>query len=119
LHFGFGDASDQNPHHPTHITPDKVAYTGTHDNDTTLGWWSTLDGPTKERVQRLLNPNESPVEGVIRLAMESAAHQTIIPLQDLMGLGSEARMNTPGQEQNNWKWSFSWEELNMVQFPEP
>ena len=119
LHFGFGDASDQNPHHPIHITPDMVAYTGTHDNDTTLGWWSTLDGPTKERVQRLLNPGESPVEGVIRLAMESSAHQTIIPLQDLMGLGSEARMNTPGQEQNNWKWSFSWEELNRVQFPEP
>ena len=119
LHFGFGEGSGVNPHHPTQIKPDQVAYTGTHDNDTTLGWWASLDEATKARVRDLLEPDEPPVEGVIRLALDSAAGLTVLPLQDLMGMGPEARMNTPGQEQNNWKWSFSWEELNNVQFRLP
>ena len=110
LHFGFGGEAN-NPHHPSAIGSDQVVYTGTHDNDTTLGWWETLDRKTKARVCELLNDEESPHEGLIRMALESRGQMAVIPLQDVLGLDGSARMNTPGTHTGNWKWSFAWSDL--------
>ena len=110
LHFGFGGEAN-NPHHPSAIGTDQVVYTGTHDNDTTLGWWETLDRKTKARVCELLNDEESPHEGLIRMALESRGPMAVIPLQDVLGLDGSARMNTPGTHTGNWKWSFAWSDL--------
>lgn len=110
LHFGFGGEAN-NPHHPSAIGSDQVVYTGTHDNDTTLGWWETLDRKTKARVCELLNDEESPHEGLIRMALESRGPMAVIPLQDVLGLDGSARMNTPGTHTGNWKWSFAWSDL--------
>jgi 4-alpha-glucanotransferase len=84
-----------------------------------MGWWNTLDGEAKQRVKAELHEGEDPVGGLIRLAFESKARMSIIPLQDLLGLGSHARMNTPGTSENNWKWSFSWPQLNILQVKLP
>ena len=110
LHFGFGGEAN-NPHHPSAIGSDQVVYTGTHDNDTTLGWWETLDRKTKARVCELLNDEESPHEGLIRMALESRGPMAGIPRQDVLGLDGSARMNTPGTHTGNWKWSFAWSDL--------
>ncbi len=111
LHFGFHGTPHQNPHHPHFIQNDQVVYTGTHDNNTTLGWWNELDEEAKARVQSLLEPDEGPVEGMIRLACESEARLAIFPLQDLLVLDASARMNTPGTSDNNWFWQCTWTDL--------
>ena len=111
LHFGFHGTPHQNPHHPHFIQNDQVVYTGTHDNNTTLGWWNELDEEAKASVQSLLEPGESPVEGMIRLACESEARLAIFPLQDLLALDASARMNTPGTSDNNWFWQCTWTDL--------
>ena len=90
----------------TASSPDTVAYTGTHDNDTTHGWWQTLPA-TAERtaVEAYLGPvAEAPVWPLIRAAESSVAELAIVPAQDLLDLGSEARMNTPAVAQGNWSW---------------
>ncbi|MFZ8905909.1 MAG: 4-alpha-glucanotransferase [Poseidonia sp.] len=110
LQFGF-DGNATNPHHPANIQADQVVYTGTHDNNTTRGWWESLDEQTKQRVNRHLKPGEPPSEGLMRLASESNALLAIHPLQDVLGLGEEARMNTPGTFEGNWKWAFAWTDL--------
>ena len=111
LQFGF-DGNETNPHHPANISRDQVVYTGTHDNNTTQGWWKDLGDEVKQRVARLLEPEESPAEGMIRLACASDGAMAVLPLQDLLGLGEEARMNTPGTFEHNWQWSFNWEDLH-------
>ena len=106
LQFAFGDAG-AHAYLPHRVGANRVIYTGTHDNDTTLGWWSTL--PEKERaaVQALTGPCEDGVNwGLIRLAQLSPADVAIVPLQDVLGLGSEARMNTPSVAEGNFRWRF-------------
>ena len=113
LHFGF-DGEKTNPHHPSAISSDQVVYTGTHDNNTTRGWWDAQNEATQARVKALLQPDEDPVSGLIRLSIESPAMLTILPLQDLLGLDEAARMNTPGTFEGNWQWSFEWNALDEV-----
>ncbi|MDO6460781.1 4-alpha-glucanotransferase [Granulosicoccaceae sp. 1_MG-2023] len=105
LQFSF-DAFEDNPHKPENMTPATVAYTGTHDNDTTRGWFDSLDEGTQAHVmQRLGTDDPSQVtDSMIATALNSRANLAVIPLQDLLGLGSEARMNTPGTTENNWQW---------------
>ena len=104
LQFAF-DGSPGNPHLPHHIGRDAVAYTGTHDNDTTLGWYRALDDATRQRVDFLLHGDPPPMpEALLRAALASAASLAVIPIQDLLGLGSEARFNTPGTVAGNWRW---------------
>ena len=91
LHFANDDVD--NPHNPENHSEDTVVYTGTHDNDTTVGW------------------GEKPVQDLIQDALNSPANLAIIPLQDVMGLDSQARMNTPGTLDGNWEWRFNWDEL--------
>jgi 4-alpha-glucanotransferase len=82
-----------------------VVYTGTHDNDTTLGWYSHLDGGAAQLVDRYLGTSgAAALEALLRLTLGSVARLAIIPVQDLLGLGSEARLNTPGTVSGNWAW---------------
>lgn len=111
LQFGFHGDPSKNPHHPHSIKADQVVYTGTHDNDTTLGWWNQLDDEAKARLGSMLKPDEQPVDGMIRMAYESDAQLAIVPLQDLLGLDGSARMNTPGTSQGNWLWRCTWSNL--------
>ena len=108
LQFAFDDDNKDNPHKPENITPDRVVYTGTHDNNTTKGWWQTQQ---RRRLIPYIKDGESVCQTMIRLAKESPAGMAIIPLQDILELGGEARMNTPGTAHGNWKWKFDWANL--------
>jgi 4-alpha-glucanotransferase len=104
LQFAFGGTGD-NPHLPHMHEPDCVVYTGTHDNDTTIGWFSSLDGETLRRVEFFLRltPGAMP-DALIRATLGSVGRLAVIPVQDLLRLGSEARLNTPGTAEGNWSW---------------
>ena len=104
LQFGFGDKG-AHMHLPHQFVPGTVAYTGTHDNDTTQGWWSTLGKAERDAVEALLGPVKGrPAWPLIRAAAGSVAEISIFPVQDLLELGSEARMNTPAVPGGNWSW---------------
>ena len=104
LQFGF-DGDPANAHLPAQHEEWSVVYTGTHDNDTTLGWWRSLDDGTRDLVRRVLvDPDEPMPWALVRLAHASPARLAVVPAQDLLGLGSEARMNTPGVTDGNWTW---------------
>ncbi|CAG0878761.1 unnamed protein product [Cyprideis torosa] len=113
LQFAFDDFED-NPHKPKNMTPNTVAYSGTHDNDTTAGWFFSLDQDYRNHILNLTGAvDESQlVDTIINIVLESAANLAIIPLQDFLGLGSDARMNTPGTVENNWRWRYQAEQLN-------
>jgi 4-alpha-glucanotransferase len=107
LQFAF-DGSPDNPYLPQHHGEHSVVYTGTHDNDTTVGWWNGLDDHTRGVVRGLLaDPDEEMPWAFIRLALASSARLVLLPAQDLLGLGSESRMNTPGTVEGNWSWEAS------------
>jgi len=113
LHFAF-DSGPGNPYLPFNYTNRNcIAYTGTHDNDTTVGWFDKRSPEAQQRVRDYLGCIEP--NGIhwslIRLAMASVANQAIIPLQDVLGLGSEARMNTPNQIEGSWRWRYRSEAL--------
>jgi 4-alpha-glucanotransferase len=104
LQFAF-DGDPGNPHLSAHHGVHSVVYTGTHDNDTTLGWWDSLDDGTRDLVRaQLADPGEPMPWALVRLALASSARLAVVPLQDLLGLGSTARMNTPGVPDGNWGW---------------
>ncbi|HEX4268118.1 MAG TPA: 4-alpha-glucanotransferase [Steroidobacteraceae bacterium] len=104
LQFAFSGEGD-NPHLPHMHGHDTVIYTGTHDNDTTLGWYQSLDEDTRRRVDSMLRAAPgSMLEAFIREALGSVGQLAIIPAQDLLGLGCEARLNTPGTVDGNWFW---------------
>ena len=103
LQFGF-DAADGD-HTPHRLTRDVVVYTGTHDNDTTRGWFATLDTEAKARVLDYLGGTADEVSwSMIRAAYTSVANLAVAPLQDVLDLGSDARMNVPGVARGNWNW---------------
>jgi len=107
LQFAFtGDPDDAYlPHNYEHNC---VVYTGTHDNDTTLGWWNSLDQRARARVQVYLGRHGDDISwDMIRLALMSVADLAIFPLQDVLGIGSEGRMNTPGRMSGNWGWRYT------------
>ncbi|MDQ7988953.1 MAG: 4-alpha-glucanotransferase [Candidatus Dactylopiibacterium sp.] len=111
LQFAFGESA-ANPYLPHHHTPDSVIYTGTHDNDTTPGWWATLDESVRQHVRDYLAISGEDIGWqFIRAACASVADVAIHPLQDVLGLGSEARMNHPGQPAGHWQWRFRWEQF--------
>ncbi len=113
LQFGFGEDASDSPHHPHNINSMQVVYTGTHDNDTTLGWWQTLDDTAKANVRQLTGQSTDVVGSMIELAKQCPAPLCIIPLQDILRLDSTGRMNVPGVEQGNWQWRFQWENLSF------
>ena len=100
LHWAFGGSAD-NPHAPRNHREDQVVYTSTHDTDTTAGWFHDLK--PRQRAATGLDPDE-PSWGLIELALESPASLAMVPAQDVLGLGSDARMNHPGEVYGNWSW---------------
>ncbi|ANX02914.1 4-alpha-glucanotransferase [Immundisolibacter cernigliae] len=104
LQFAF-DGDGSNPHLPHNHDRSDVAYTGTHDNDTTLSWFSGLPDATAQRALDYLGqPGEAMPWPLIRAALVSVAALAVLPMQDLLGLGGAARMNTPGTTIGNWGW---------------
>jgi 4-alpha-glucanotransferase len=103
LQFGFSE--DDSEHLPHRHLARSVVYTGTHDNDTARGWFAALAQEERGRVLEYLGGDGSAIEwDLIRAAYESVADTAIVPLQDIFGLGNEARMNTPGVASGNWTW---------------
>lgn len=104
LQFAFSGDAD-NPHLPENHAAGDVVYTGTHDTDTTLGWWQALDAGVRARVlNELGHPAEPMPWPLVQAAMASVCTLAMLPLQDGLALGSEARMNTPGRVEGNWAW---------------
>lgn len=111
LQFAFGGSAD-NPYLPHNHEADTVAYTGTHDNNTTCGWYDELDEDERERVDDYLGfSREQMPWPLVRAAMASVAGLAVLPMQDLLELGAAQRMNTPSTTRGNWQWRFRWEEL--------
>jgi 4-alpha-glucanotransferase len=100
MHWAFGPEPD-NPHALANHHERLVVYTGTHDTDTTVGWFRSL--PKRERDRTGLDPDE-PSWSLIELGYSSPARLAIVPMQDVLGLGSEHRMNRPGEAEGNWAW---------------
>jgi 4-alpha-glucanotransferase len=132
LQFAFGTDAQARSFRPHHYERHLVAYTGTHDNDTLQGFWRTEAGvgntnsveeleAEKERVRAYLGLVEGDAAGaeihwaLIRTLMASVADLTIVPLQDVLGLGSEARMNLPSRPAGNWRWRFTWDVLGDLE----
>jgi 4-alpha-glucanotransferase len=111
LQFAFGGDAD-NPYLPDNYEKNCVVYTGTHDNDTTLGWSEKLSEAEKSYIFEYLgNPSTSLPCALIQTALASVANLAIIPMQDILELDSEHRMNTPGTSTGNWNWRFQWHQL--------
>lgn len=106
LQFAF--ASDaKNEHLPHNYESDFAAYTGTHDNDTTAGWLKKVKGEERDHLRRYFGATGVDQWKMIRAVLGSVANMTILPLQDVLGLDSSSRMNTPGTIESNWKWRLS------------
>ncbi len=111
LQFGFGSRG-AHTHLPHRFAENAVVYTGTHDNDTTLGWWRTATEAERSAVAAYLHPigefgEAGIVWAMLRAAATSVARLCLFPLQDVLQLGSEARMNTPAQPRGNWAWRYA------------
>ena len=112
LQFAF-DGGPANPYLPHNYHPLSVVYTGTHDNDTTLGWYNALPPATRESVDEYMPATgETMPWPLIREALASVAVLAIVPMQDVLSLDSEHRMNRPGTIEGNWSWRFDWSQLS-------
>ena len=111
LQFAF-DSDGMNPYLPHNHTRDTVIYTGTHDNNTTVGWYKHLASSTKVRIQDYFaQPAEPMPWPLIKSALASPARWAMIPFQDLLELDEQHRMNTPGTTEGNWRWRFDWSQV--------
>ena len=111
IQFAF-DGKDDNPHLPCNHEVTSVVYSGTHDNDTTLGWWRSLEGDLQREILEKTGLDDADMPWpLLRYAAESRAQVAVFPFQDLLSLGSEARMNTPGTVGDNWQWRFQWRQV--------
>jgi 4-alpha-glucanotransferase len=111
LQFAF-ESNATNEHLPHNYENDFVVYPGTHDNNTTVGWWSSLTREEKRSVKSYFDRSWEKINWkFIRLAHSSVASMSIIPLQDIIGSGESSRMNIPGVVNGNWKWRFSKKDL--------
>ncbi len=114
LQFAFGSGAN-NPYLPHNYERNTVVYTGTHDNDTTLGWYESLPDETRKDIDNYLGyaVDETMPWPLIRMALASVANMAVIPLQDVLELGSEGRMNVPGTTEGNWRWRFNDDALTV------
>ena len=114
LQFAF-DGDPENLYLPHNLSPDLVLYTGTHDNDTTCGWYHSTDEEIRGNFRSYFNiPGDFPSWDMLRMAYRTTAQLVIIPMQDLLSLGSEARLNEPGHSFGNWTWRMSpWQLKNI------
>lgn len=120
LQFAFSGTSD-NPYLPENISENSVVYTGTHDNDTTLGWFNQLDDHQRGYLYAYFSEHRAQTDAIsmpddlIDLALNTHANLAIIPMQDILQLNEEHRMNTPGTINGNWHWRFNWQQLTVAQ----
>ena len=120
LQFAFS-GSDDNPYLPENIEGNSVVYTGTHDNDTTLGWYYSLDDQQRTHFHEYLtqtqvqNQQVQMPEDLVHMALASNAMLAVIPMQDILALDGHHRMNTPGTCSGNWHWRFQWQQLSAEQ----
>jgi 4-alpha-glucanotransferase len=111
MQFAF-DGSADNPYLPDNQIEEAVIYTGTHDNDTLLGWYAGLGDDTRRYINEVLHCGPEDMPGaLIDAVFQSPARVAILPLQDLLGLDSAGRMNVPGTTQGNWTWRFDWPQV--------
>jgi 4-alpha-glucanotransferase len=107
LQFGFGGGPDS-PYLPHNYTENSIVYTGSHDNDTTRGWYDTEQEKTRDHVRRYLGVSGDDIAwDMIRSVLASVSRYAVIPLQDILSLNSEARMNFPGKAEGNWQWRYT------------
>jgi len=113
MQFAFGDTAF-NPYLPHNFEAQTVAYTGTHDNDTTVGWWQRASPTERQSARDYLGPlAESEIHWAMMNALsQSVANTVIFPLQDVLGLDGHHRMNTPGHAQGCWAWRFQWQQVH-------
>jgi len=108
VQFGFDPDDPHGPHRLEHHVADSVVYTGTHDNDTLRGWWETLPDAMRQAAEAQIADagvvEDEPWWSLIRLTFSSPARLAMIQAQDVLGLGSEARMNIPGRATGSWRW---------------
>jgi 4-alpha-glucanotransferase len=106
LHFAFSGDPDHE-YLPHNYTPDYVVYLGTHDNDTTLGWFASREQRERDAILRYLGRDDHDIVwSLMQAAFMSVAETVIVTAQDLLKLGPEARMNTPGTTGGNWQWRY-------------
>jgi 4-alpha-glucanotransferase len=112
LQFAF-DAHVDNPHKPENVGQDIAYYTGTHDNDTTLGWFTALPAEIQHQVMQQLGIADAGqvCDAMQEAVLASAAALAMLPMQDVLRLGSEARLNTPGTVAGNWTWRLQWDAI--------
>lgn len=114
LQFAFGGEND-NTYLPHNLSANNIVYPGTHDNDTTLGWYAAADETTQDHVRRYLRIDGQEINwDFVRAGYAAVSNLAIFPLQDLLGLGSECRLNTPGLPAGNWQWRYSAAELESL-----
>ena len=114
LQFAFSDGP-KNPFLPHHYHENSVVYTGTHDNDTTVGWFKSATKEERAFLKQYIKTDGGEIHwDLIRLAMHSVAAMSIFPFQDILGLESADRMNLPGTTKGNWEWRFSWDQVHPV-----
>jgi 4-alpha-glucanotransferase len=108
LQFGFAPGDEGSPHHPANHEGRSVAYTGTHDTDTARGWWESSEDGVRERAGAAFDgagvADDDPWWSLVRLVHLSRAELAMVQLQDVLGLGSAARMNMPGTARGSWRW---------------
>lgn len=114
MQFAFGDTS-ANPYLPHNFEAQTVAYTGTHDNDTTLGWWQTVGAEQRHAARAYLGPlADTEIHWAMMQSLsQSVANMVVFPLQDVLGLDGTHRMNTPGVGQGCWQWRFEWPQVRQ------
>ncbi len=113
LQFAFDDFSSENGFLPHNYEQNTVVYTGTHDNDTTVGWFHSLNEDVKNYVKEYLNTDANEIQwDIIRAGHSSNADLSIIPMQDIFGLGTDSRMNYPGKDTGNWSWRYEQHMIN-------
>jgi len=114
LQFAFGGKAD-NLYLPHNLTANSVIYPGTHDNDTSLGWYAGADEKTRDHVRRYLRVGGNEIGwDLLRTAMGSVSRMAVLPLQDILSLGTEARFNTPGIAEGNWQWRYRQHALDAL-----
>ncbi len=116
LHFAFGEDRTKNPYLPFNHSPHNFVYTGTHDNNTSRGWYERLSKTGKVHLKdysgvRITSKNVHRI--LHRMLLNSVARVAVIPMQDIIGLGEEAMMNTPGTTKGNWTWRITYEQIPL------
>jgi 4-alpha-glucanotransferase len=113
LQFAF-DGNPDNPYLPANVTIDSIMYTGTHDNNTSCGWFAALTPEERRRVLRYLGCTDATfLDGFLRLAYMSPSRLCIVPMQDLIALPTACRLNIPGTVSSNWRWRMLPEQMEV------